>query len=102
VPTPIQYRDTVFTNVAGGPQTSTTALAANSNRLGFMIQNQGTNTLYVFVGLSGSTSNYHAILKACSVAADGTGGSFSNPPDVSFRGPITVAGTSPSYSVLEY
>lgn len=93
-------RDAVASGSADGAQTATTALAANSNREFFQIQNQGTNKLYVYFGSGASTSVYHCILKACSVAADGTGGSIST-ANVAYRGIITIAGTNPSYSVIE-
>lgn len=83
-----------------GAQTSVTALFANTNREWFQIQNQGTNPLFIYFGPSASTSVYHFILKASTGAADGTGGSFSSQAAV-YRGLITVAGTSPSYSVVE-
>ena len=66
-----------------------------------MIQNQGTNTLFVYYGTGASTSVYNIILKACTGAADGTGGSLSMMDGNIYRGLITIAGTSPSYSVLE-
>ena len=43
---------------------------------------------------------YHLILKGATGAADGTGGSVST-DNVAYRGLITVAGSSPSYSVVE-
>lgn len=82
-------------------QSSATALAANTARQGWQIQNQGTNPLYVLHGAGASTSVYHYILKASSVAADGTGGSFAQLTGSVYNGIITIAGTSPSYTVLE-
>jgi hypothetical protein len=84
-----------------GAQTSTTALVANSARTGLQLQNQGTNPLFVFFGSGASTSVYNFILKACTGAADGTGGSFSMMDGNIYRGIITIAGTSPSYSIIE-
>ena len=81
--------------------TSATALASNTARIGWSIQNQGTNALYILLGSGATTSIYHFILKACSVAADGTGGSISQASGAVYNGIITVAGTSPSYTVLE-
>lgn len=83
-----------------GAQTSTTALFANSAREWFQIQNQGTNTLFIYFGAGASSSVYHFILKGSTGAADGTGGSFSSQAAV-YRGLITIAGTTPSYSVIE-
>ena len=88
-------------NATSAVQTSTTALAANPARIGFSIQNQSTNILYVKTGASASTSDYTWTLKACTSTADGTGGSCAMEAGVVYNGIITVAGTSPSYSVLE-
>lgn len=102
----IYSRDSVGANSngnsgTGGAQTNTTALPINSARVGLMIQNQGTNPLFVYFGAGASSSVYNFILKASTGAADGTGGSFSMTAGVVYRGVITIAGTSPSYSVLE-
>lgn len=87
-------------NAFPGAQTSTTALLANPAREWFQIQNQGTNPLFIFYGTGASSSVYHYILKGATGAADGTGGSFSSQAAV-YRGIVTIAGTSPSYSVVE-
>ena len=83
--------------------TSTTVLAANEARSGFMIQNQAAAVLYVCFGGTASNSVYHVILKACSQAADGTGGTVSMEDGTVFTGTITcsAAGT-PSYTVAEF
>lgn len=98
--TGITYRDLPASGSKDGAQTSTTALAANTNRNWFQIQNQGTNPLFVYFGTGASSSVYHFILKASTGAADGTGGSFSSANCV-YRGIVTISGTSPSYSVVE-
>ncbi len=82
-------------------QTSTTALVANIARIAFSIQNQSTNILYVKCGASCSSSDYTWTLKACSATADGTGSLVSMEAGVVYNGLITIAGTNPSYSVLE-
>lgn len=82
-------------------QTSTTALVANNARIAFSIQNQAANILYVKCGTGATTSDYTWTLKAASVAGDGTGGSVAMESGVVYNGIITIAGTSPSYSVLE-
>jgi len=79
----------------------TTALAANSARIAWQIQNLGTNALFVRLGASASTTVFHAVLKAGSVNDDGTGGSTSQSSGVVYTGIITIAGTSPRYTVLE-
>jgi hypothetical protein len=81
--------------------TSTSALAANANRKGWMIQNVGTNPLFVNLGGTASASVYHAVLKAGSADNDGLGSSFSQMDGVIFTGAVTIAGTSPKYVVLE-
>ena len=83
-------------------QTGATALAANPNRLGFTIQNQsGANPLLVRLGSGATGSAYHVVLKAGSTAADGNGGIYSQTDGTIYGGAITVAGASPSYTVLE-
>lgn len=96
----VYQRDAVASGSQNGPQTSTTALAVNTARTYFQIQNQGTNQLYVYFGTGASSSNYHFILKGATGSADGTGGSYAS-ESVVYRGLVTIAGTSPSYSVLE-
>lgn len=81
--------------------TGVTALSANSKRNGFNIQNVGTNTLFVLLGSGASTTVFHVVLKAGTGASDGLGGSFSQTDGVVYTGLITVAGTSPLYTVLE-
>jgi hypothetical protein len=96
----VTHRDSLASGSATGAQTATTALAANSAREFFMIQNQGTNPLFVRFGASAASNAYHFILKGSTGAADGTGGSFSS-ANVVYRGVVTIAGTEPSYSVVE-
>lgn len=98
--TGITYRDGVASGSKDGAQTATTALAANTARNFFQIQNQGTNQIYVYFGSGASSTVYHFILKASTGAADGTGGSFST-QNTTYRGIVTIAGTNPSYSILE-
>ncbi len=96
----VYQRDAVASGSKDGAQTSTTALVANTARTYFQIQNQGTNQLYVYFGTGASTSVYHFILKGATGAADGTGGSYAS-AQITYRGLITIAGTNPSYSVVE-
>lgn len=81
---------------------ATTALAANTGRLGFAIQNLGQNALFVLLGTGASTSVFHVVLKAGTANDDGTGGTLSMESGVVYTGPITVAGTSPRYTVTEF
>lgn len=76
-----------------------TAILDNLNRTDVQIQNQGTNVLYVKFGLGCTTTNYDVTLAACTVAADGKGALYSN---TGYTGSISVAGTSPSYTITEF
>lgn len=79
-----------------------TALAANSGRLGFAIQNLGQNALFVLLGTGATTSVFHVVLKGSSANDDGTGGTLSMESGVVYTGVITIAGTSPRYTVTEF
>ncbi len=99
--TGVTHRDLVASGSKDGAQTAATALAVNSAREYFQIQNQGTDQLYVLLGAGATTSIYHFILKGATGAADGTGGSYAT-SEVVYRGIVTVAsGSTPSYSVVE-
>ena len=78
-----------------------TALASNPARVAWQITNLSTNTLYVLLGAGATTSIYHYVLKASTVANDGSGGVQGQNVGVVYTGTISVAGTSPSYTVLE-
>lgn len=83
--------------------TATNAVAANKNRAGGYMQNQGTNALFVLYGNGASSSNYHVILKGGTAVSDGNGGIL----DFTLGGPlytgqITVAGTVPTYTLCEF
>jgi hypothetical protein len=81
---------------------SATALASNPARVGWSIQNLGTNALFVLLGSGASTSIFHISLKAGSVNDDGSGGSVGQEQGVIYTEIITVAGTSPRYVVTEF
>lgn len=83
------------------PSTGDTVLAANSARITFMIQNLGTNKLYVKFGTGATTSVFHCILAGCTAQDDGTGGSISMEAGTIYNGAISVAGTSPRLVVTE-
>lgn len=80
---------------------ASTALAQNTKRIAWNIQNLGTNTLFVLFGLGANSSVFHVVLKAGSVNDDGTGGTVGQENGVIYTGIITIAGTSPRYVVLE-
>lgn len=78
-----------------------TALAANAARIGWQIQNLGQNALFVRLGTGASSTVFHAVLKAGTANDDGTGGSFSQMTGTVYTGIISIAGTSPRYTVTE-
>ena len=78
-----------------------TALAANEGRLGFSIQNLGTNALFIRLGTGASSTVFHTVLKAGTGNDDGTGGSYSMESGVVYTGIVSIAGTSPRYTVTE-
>ena len=65
------------------------------------IQNLGQNPLFIRLGAGASTSLFHAVLKAGTGNDDGLGGSFSMSTGIIYTGIVTIAGTSPRYTVLE-
>lgn len=97
----IIYQAGVTFNPTSGALTGATALVANEARGAFSIQNLSTNPLYVLLASGCTTSVFHVILKASSVANDGSGGVLSMEAGCVYTGIVTVAGTSPSYVVTE-
>lgn len=97
------------TTNANTPSIITTAgiaIASNVNRVAWNIQNLGTNALFVALGptasaANGATGTFHVVLKAGAGAADGSGGAIGQETGVVYTGPISVAGTSPTFVVLE-
>ncbi len=79
-----------------------TALAANPARTAWMIQNLGTNELFVLKGTGASTTVFHVVLKKGTGNDDGTGGSFAEEAGTIYTGIVTIAGTSPRYVVTEH
>jgi hypothetical protein len=83
-------------STTSGIASAATALAANTNRRWFIIQNLGTNPLFVKFGTGATTSVFDMILKAGTVNDDGLGASFTSGAVV-YTGIVTIAGTSPRY-----
>ena len=81
---------------------STTALASNPARTGWNIQNLGQNVLYVLMGAGASSTVFHVALKAATSNDDGTGGTVGQEQGVVYTGIITIAGTSPRYTMVEF
>jgi hypothetical protein len=83
------------------PASGATVLAAYDDRRCVIIQNLGTNTLYVKFGEAATTASYDVILKAGSANDDALGGIISY--DVlSYTGPISVAGTTPRLTATDF
>lgn len=80
---------------------SATALAANNARIGWSIQNLGTNPLFVLLGSGASTTVFHYVLKGGTANDDGLGGSLVFNDITVYNGIVTIAGTSPRYVVTE-
>lgn len=78
-----------------------TALAANPARGAWMIQNLGTNALFVRFGAGATSSVFHVVLKAGTGNDDGSGGSLAQEAGVVWVGLVSIAGTSPRYVVTE-
>lgn len=80
---------------------ATTALASNPARVGFMLQNLGTNVLFVKYGAGASATDFSVVLKASTGQDDGTGGIITSADTSVFTGEISIAGTLPRYAVTE-
>lgn len=79
-----------------------TALAANTARIGWSIQNLGTATLFVRLGAGASSTLFHWVLKAGTGNDDGLGGLISQMEGVVYTGIISVAsGGTVRYTALE-
>lgn len=78
-----------------------TAIAANTARIAWSIQNLGTNALFVRLASGASSSVFHFVLKPGAANDDGQGGIVGQAEGVVYTGIITIAGTSPRYTVME-
>lgn len=76
-------------------------LVANKARAAWMIQNLGTNPLFVRFGTAASSTVFHIVLKGATAPDDGTGGSIAQEVGVIFTGIISATGTSPRFVVTE-
>lgn len=94
---------TYTTQAANTPtiQSAATALAANTARIAWSIQNLGTNPLFVLRGTGASSTVFHTVLKGATSQDDGTGGVISEEAGTIYNGILTIAGTSPRYVVTE-
>lgn len=96
----ILFQSTGATNTPAIASAST-ALVANPKRTQWLIQNLGTNPLFVRLGASASNTVFHTVLKASVIQDDGTGGVMSQDVGAIYCGEVSIAGTSPRYTVLE-
>jgi len=84
------------------PTTGDTVITANQSRVGWMVQNVGTNPIFLRLGAAATTSVFHLILKGGTGDSDGLGASYSQMEGVVYRGAVSVAGTSPKVVVTEF
>ena len=99
----LSYRPTVSIKTSAINTSAGTAMASNSNRLGWIIQNVGTNPVFVAFGPVAATSSvYNIVLKGGTGNDDGLGASTSQMEGTIYTGDITFAGTSPRIAVTEY
>lgn len=96
----VQTSQNITTTAIGS--TAGVALAANTARVYFQIQNIGVNPLYVnFGGATASAANCYQILNAGATASDGTGGIFKSSGEVCYTGVVAVGGTAPAWAAFE-
>ena len=88
-------------SVNTAPVSAATALEANEARVNYFIQNLGTNPLYVKEGSGATSSDFTFVLAGGTGADDGTGGSMGSSSGEVYTGVITIAGTSPRYTITE-
>lgn len=97
---PGDLSDAGTATAANTPQIRTAAydLPPNAARRLWSVQNLGTNPLYVRLGGTASSTEFHFALRAGNAADDGSGGLV---VDQSWGGLVSVAGSSPRFVVLE-
>jgi len=77
-------------------------LVADPARVGLLIQNLGTNPLFVKFGSTASTTDFDIILPAGTGNDNGTGGVQQFPIGPLMANlPVSVAGTSPRFTISE-
>lgn len=82
-------------------QTDATALAKNTARGRWYIQNVGQNPIFVRLGSGASTTLFHYVLKGGTADSDGLGASVGQENGTIYTGIITIAGTTPKYVATE-
>ncbi len=97
----IPILNTKSTNVPA-IQNGATALESNPGRRGFLIQNLGTNPLFVRFGDGGTNTVFNVVLAAGTVNDNGTGGATSQTEGIVYTGKITVASVALRYVATEF
>jgi len=88
-------------NTTNTPAIIATATAiASGEKRGWMIQNLGTNPLFINMGGTASTTVFHVVVKGGTGNEDGLGGSYAQSDGAVFQGTVTITGTSPRYTTL--
>lgn len=96
----IDYSSTVHTRT-GIVTSAGQLLPANDKRRTVIIQNLGTNPLFVKFGTGATTSDFDIILSPGTASDDGLGGTFLE--DVlSYTGIISIAGTAPRATATDF
>lgn len=88
----IEY-STQINSRTGIVTTAGNILQSYGSRRVLIIQNLGTDPLFVALGEGASSTNFDFILEACTAQDDGTGGIMSE-DTLSYTGIISVAGTT--------
>lgn len=76
-------------------------LSSNESRKGFIIQNVGTNPVFIRFGGTASSTEFHVVLKGGTGDSDGNGGSYSQCEGLCYQGIVSIAGTTPKVVVTE-
>lgn len=84
-----------------GISSAAQACGFDGSRRTVILQNLGTNTLYVKFGTNATTSDFDIILKGGAAQDDGNGGIYSE-DSLSYQGIISVAGTTPRYILTAF
>jgi len=80
-----------------------TVFDEDSSAVGLIMQNLGTNPLFVKFGASASTSDFDLILPAATGSDNGTGGAQQFPLGGLTAGTtVSVAGTSPRFTMTRF
>lgn len=94
-------QSTINANTPSILTTAGIALASNNARIGFAIQNVGTNPVFIRFGGTASSTVYHFVLKGGTADNDGLGGSLTFTSGTIFSGDVYFAGTTPKIVCLE-